>query len=140
MCARQCHNKTILMACAHPDGIILFVHIRNLNQKQYTQPISCSYLFARKKQSLVFRLDVEFFLDEFLELFEHRCPGCGYCDRHTSVHHSYLHVHDHSGLNTVVKRYQMINIRFPADVASIAVVLPYKKWLVRLCTRIAHYT
>lgn len=56
-----------------------------------------SYLLASKKQSLFFRLDIEFILDKFLKVFEHRCSGCRYYEQHAGVHHPHSHVHGCGG-------------------------------------------
>lgn len=85
-----------------------FRHIRSLNQKSYIQSISLSYLLAGKKQSLNFWLDIKFFFYKFFELFKHCCPGCGYCDRHTSVHHSHLHIHDCGNLAIAISTIQKL--------------------------------
>lgn len=53
-----------------------------------------SHLLACKKQSLIFRFDVEFVVNQFLELFDYCRSGRGYRYGYASVHHSHLNVHD----------------------------------------------
>jgi len=144
VCARQCHNKTILMACALPDEIILFVHLytsgiwtRSSTLKQSVKlfllvcpqktisgfPAWCWIFLQRVSWTLWAPLSWMWVLWP-----THQCP-------------SFLLAHTWSKwLDFCSRHYQMINLQLPTDVESMAVVLTCKKWLVRLCTRIAHYT
>lgn len=53
-----------------------------------------SYLFARVKQPLIVRTDIQFIFNEFFQHSYHSSPGRRYRNRQAGVNHSYLHVHD----------------------------------------------